>query len=741
MNKEEAKVRIAELSKIIESHNYNYYILAQPTISDYDFDMLLNELISLEQQYPEFITADSPTQRVGGDITKEFQTVKHRYPMLSLSNSYNIEEVKDFITRIKKTIEEDVEFVCELKFDGISISLTYENGLFVKAVTRGDGTQGDDVTTNVKTIRTIPLRLKGDYPDFFEMRGEIIMPHSSFNAINAERADLGQQTFANPRNAAAGTIKLQDSKEVARRKLDQYCYFMMMDDDKMIFKNHYESLMAARQWGFNVSNFMALCKNVEEIEEFINYWDEKRKELPFDIDGIVIKVNDFQQRETLGFTAKSPRWAIAYKFKAEEAHTQLLSVDFQVGRHGTITPVANLEPVQLAGTIVKRATLHNADFIDQLDLHYDDIVSVEKGGEIIPKITAVDINLRKEESQKVTFITHCPECGTQLVKAEGETAWYCPNTLGCPPQIKGRIEHFISRKAMNIESLGEGKVEVLFDNNLIKDYSDLYNLKYNDIFGLEKIITVEDENSQEKSVRKVSFKEKTANNIIDAIEKSKSVPFARVLFALGIKYVGETTAKLIAKAMGSIDNIINASVEELTEIEEVGEKIAVSIKDFFADERNINIINKLKEAGLQFEQEKKVQGEISSSNILSGMSIVVSGVFSTMSRDEIKQLIEDLGGKNVSSISSKTTFVVAGDKMGPEKRKKAESLGIEIKSEAEFLEMINGQQTTDNGQQTSSNDFDSDFDFDKGQENSSPTPTPSSPENTAGVQGVLEFEF
>ena len=717
MNKEEAKARIAELSKIIEGHNYNYYILAQPTISDYDFDMLLNELISLEQQYPEFITADSPTQRVGGDITKEFQTVKHRYPMLSLSNSYNIEEVKDFITRIKKTIEEDVEFVCELKFDGISISLTYENGLFVKAVTRGDGTQGDDVTTNVKTIRTIPLRLKGDYPDFFEMRGEIIMPHSSFNAINAERADLGQQTFANPRNAAAGTIKLQDSKEVARRKLDQYCYFMMMDDDKMIFKNHYESLMAARQWGFNVSNFMALCKNVEEIEEFINYWDEKRKELPFDIDGIVIKVNDFQQRETLGFTAKSPRWAIAYKFKAEEAHTQLLSIDFQVGRHGTVTPVANLSPVQLAGTIVKRATLHNADFIEQLDLHYDDIVSVEKGGEIIPKITAVDLNHRKDGSQKVTFITHCPECGTQLVNIEGETAWYCPNTLGCPPQIKGRIEHFISRKAMNIESLGEGKVEVLFDNNLIKDYSDLYNLKYNDIFGLEKIITVEDENSQEKSIRKVSFKEKTANNIIDAIEKSKSVPFARVLFALGIKYVGETTAKLIAKAMGSIDNIINASVEELTEIEEVGEKIAISIKDFFADERNINIINKLKNAGLQFEQEKKTQDETSSSNILSGMSIVVSGVFSTMSRDEIKQLIEDLGGKNVSSISSKTTFVVAGDKMGPEKRKKAESLGIEIKSEAEFLEMIKGQQTTDNGQQTLST------------------------ENNAGVQGVLEFEF
>ena len=719
MNKEEAKVRIEELCKIIENHNYNYYILARPTISDYDFDMLLNELIGLEKQYPEFITADSPTQRVGGDITKEFQTVKHRYPMLSLSNSYNIEEVKDFITRTKKTIEEDVEFVCELKFDGISISLTYENGIFVKAVTRGDGTQGDDVTTNVKTIRTIPLKLKGNYPDFFEMRGEIIMPHSSFNAINAEREELGQQTFANPRNAAAGTIKLQDSKEVAKRKLDQYCYFMMMDDDKMIFNNHYESLMAARQWGFNVSDYMSLCKNVGDIEDFINYWDEKRKELPFDIDGIVIKVNDFKQREILGFTAKSPRWAIAYKFKAEEAHTKLLSVDFQVGRHGTITPVANLDPVQLAGTIVKRATLHNADFIDQLDLHYDDIVSVEKGGEIIPKITSVDLNKRKEESRKVTFITHCPECGTELVNIEGETAWYCPNTLGCPPQIKGRIEHFISRKAMNIESLGEGKVEVLFDNNLIKDYSDLYKLTYDDIFGLEKVIVVDD--GKENTVRKVSFKEKTANNIIDAIEKSKSVPFARVLFALGIKYVGETTAKLIAKTMGNIDNIINASVEELTEIEEVGEKIAVSIKDFFADERNINIINKLREFGLQFEQEKKVAKDEESTGILSGMSIVVSGVFSTMSRDEIKQLIEDLGGKNVSSISSKTSFIVAGDKMGPEKRKKAETLGIEIKSEAEFLEMIKGQQTTDNG--------------------SHPSPITPTPESTAGVQGVLEFEF
>ena len=711
MNKEEAKIRIAELSRIIESHNYNYYILAQPTISDYDFDMLLNELIDLEKQHPDLILPDSPTQRVGGDITKEFQTVRHRYPMLSLSNSYNIEEVKDFIDRIKKTIDEEVEFVCELKFDGISISLTYENGVFVKAVTRGDGTQGDDVTTNVKTIRTIPLRLKGEYPDFFEMRGEIIMPHNSFNAINAEREDLGLQPFANPRNAAAGTIKLQDSKEVAKRKLDQYCYFMMMDDDKMIFKNHYESLMAARQWGFNISDYMERCKTVEDIENFINLWDEKRKALPFDIDGIVIKVNDFRQREILGFTAKSPRWAIAYKFKAEEAHTRLLSVDFQVGRHGTITPVANLEPVQLAGTIVKRATLHNADFIEQLDLHYDDIVSVEKGGEIIPKITAVDLNLRKDDSRKVTFMERCPECGTQLIKAEGETAWYCPNTLGCPPQIKGRIEHFISRKAMNIESLGEGKIEVLFDNKLINNYSDLYDLTYDKIFGLEKTIIVDEENNIS---RKVSFKEKTANNIIDAIEKSKSVPFARVLFALGIKYVGETTAKLIAKAMGNIDNIINASVEELTEIEEVGEKIAVSIKDFFSDERNINIINRLREAGLQFEQESK--SEVNESQVLAGKNIVVSGVFTTMSRDEIKQLIEDLGGKNVSSISSKTSFVLAGDKMGPEKRKKAESLGIEIKNEEEFMEMIKPAASFSESASESKN-------------------------NTAGVQGVLEFDF
>lgn len=682
-----AKQRIIDLRRIIENHNYNYYILANPSISDYDFDMLLNELIALEKEYPEFITPDSPTQRVGGDITKEFKTVKHRYPMLSLSNSYSVSEIKDFITRIEKSIEGDVDFVCELKYDGVSISLTYEDGLLIRAVTRGDGTQGDDVTTNIKTIKSIPLRLNGNYPDIFEMRGEIIMPHNSFSTINKEREDLGLQVFANPRNAAAGTIKLQDSKEVAKRKLDSFCYFMMMDEGKMPFKNHYESLIAAKKWGFNISNFMAICKNVDEIEEFINYWDENRKNLPFDIDGIVIKVNNFEQRDLLGFTAKSPRWAIAYKFKAEEAYTKLISVDFQVGRHGTITPVANLEPVQLAGTTVKRATLHNSDFIDQLDLHYNDIVCVEKGGEIIPKIVSVDRSKREKTSKKVVFIDKCPECGSKLIKAEGETAWYCPNNQGCPPQIKGRIEHFIGRKAMNIESLGEGKIEVLFDNRLIRNYSDLYDLTYDKLFGLEKIITNEsvDNISSENAIRKISFKEKTAKNIIEAIEKSKSVPFSRVLFALGIKYVGETTAKLIANSMESIDNVIAATTEELMEIDEVGEKIAISIKDFFSNEENIHIINKLRSIGLQFDQCKRQKGE---NQILSGKNIVVSGVFSSMSRDEIKQLIEDLGGKNVSSISSKTSFVLAGEKMGPEKRKKAEALNIEILTEADFLEMI-----------------------------------------------------
>lgn len=685
MTKEEARNRIAELSDTIEYHNRRYYILNQPSISDYEFDMLMEELISLEKLFPEYALPSSPTKRVGGDLTKEFPTVRHRYPMLSLSNSYNRGEIVDFIKRIEKTIDEPVEFVCELKFDGVSISLTYEDGILTRGVTRGDGAQGDDVTTNVKTIRSIPLKLKGDYPNFLEMRGEIIMPHDSFRNTNKEREELGLPLFANPRNAAAGTIKLFDSREAANRRLDNYCYYMMSDN--IPYETHYESLMAAREWGFNISNHIALCKNIDEIEDFINYWDTERKNLPFDIDGIVIKVNSFAQREILGLTAKSPRWAIAYKFKAEQVKTRLLSVDFQVGRHGTITPVANLQPVQLAGTTVKRATLNNADFIKQLDLHYNDIVKVEKGGEIIPKIVGIDVESRNDEQSEVQFIERCPECGAKLIQNEGEAAWYCPNSSGCPPQIKGRIEHFISRKAMNIESLGEGKVQVLFDNNLIKNYADLYDLTYEKMFGLENVVVINDDFNLQDSpkTRKVSFKEKTVNNILKSLQKSKEVPFARVLFALGIKEVGEVTAKILANTLGNIDAIASASVEELQEVNTVGVTIAESIRNFFDKPENIIIIERLKKAGLQFNNEKKA---VSESQALAGKSIVVSGVFSSFSRDEIKQLIEYHGGKNSSSISSKTDLLLAGEKMGTEKKKKAEALNVKIINEDEFLKMI-----------------------------------------------------
>lgn len=687
MTPEEARQRIAELSEELEKHNYNYYILANPTISDYEFDMKLEELGHLEKEFPQFSLPTSPTQRVGGGVTKEFKSVEHRYPMLSLANSYSKEDIQEFITRIKKTIDEEVEFCCELKFDGLSISLQYENGVLVRAVTRGDGTRGDDVTTNVKTIRTIPLKLQGDFPPFFEMRGEIVMPLESFNRLNEERADEGSQLFANPRNAAAGTLKLQDSREVAHRRLDSYEYYMMMDDLETRFATHYESLMASRKWGFNISNFVCLCKTVDEIFDFINYWDVKRHELPFAIDGIVLKVNSFVQQQQLGFTAKSPKWAIAYKFKAEEVETELLSVDFQVGRHGTITPVANLASVQLAGTTVKRATLNNEDFIRQFDLHYGDTVSVVKGGEIIPKIIGVNLNRRKEGVEPVKFATHCPICGTELVQNEGEVAWYCPNTLGCSPQIRGRIEHFIGRKAMNIESLGEGKIELLYEEGLIKNVADLYDLTYDKLFGLEKVITIQDEYSLlPVATRKVSFKEKTALNILDALEKSKAVPFERVLFALGIKFVGESVAKILANALHDIDHIIQASIEEMTQINEIGEKIALSVRSFFDDERNIEIVNRLKNAGLQFIVEEKQTSD--KEQVLTGKTFVVSGVFEHYSRDGIKETIEAYGGKNVSSISSKTDYVLAGDKMGPEKRKKAESLNIPIITEAEFEKMI-----------------------------------------------------
>jgi len=693
----EAKARIAQLSEIIDTHNYNYYILSQPTISDYDFDMLMNELIALEKKFPQLALPTSPTQRVGGDLTREFPTVKHRYPMLSLANSYNREDIIDFINRTKRLLDENneqVEFVCELKFDGVSISLTYEHGVLIRAVTRGDGAQGDEVTNNVKTIMTIPLKLRGDFPDFFEMRGEVIMPHESFHRINAERDDLGLPMFANCRNAASGSLKLYESKEAANRRLDNFCYYMMMD--KMPYSSHYESLMAAKKWGFNISPHMAVCRTIGEIEDFINYWDVKRKDLPFDIDGIVIKVNSFAQREELGLTSKSPRWAIAYKFKAEEARTKLLSIDFQVGRHGTITPVANLEAVQLGGTTVKRATLNNEDFIKQLDLHYDDTVVVVKGGEIIPKIIGVDTELRSPDSQEVKFISKCPECGAELVKTEGEANWYCPNSLGCPPQIKGRIEHFIGRKAMNIESLGEGKIDVIFANHLINNYADLYDLTYDQLYGLEKVVVEEDEYSlnNESVTKKISFKEKTVINILNSLIKSREVPFAKVLFALGIREVGEVTAKLLANSMGNVDAIMNASVDELQEINTVGATIATNIREFFDDERNIQIVNRLRTFGLQFEQEKKAASE---NQVLSGKSIVVSGVFTNFSRDGIKQVIEDHGGKNVASISAKTDFVVAGEKMGPEKKKKAETLGVRVINEDEFMEMI-GQKKQENNE-------------------------------------------
>ena len=694
MTQEEARQRIAALSEELEQHNYNYYILAKPTISDYEFDMKLEELARLEKAFPEYLSPTSPTQRVGGGVTKEFQTVEHRYPMLSLANSYSREEIEDFISRIRKSIAGDLEFCCELKFDGLSISLQYENGMLVRAVTRGDGTRGDDVTTNVKTIRTVPLKLHGDFPSFFEMRGEIVMPFESFNRLNEARAEAGEDLFANPRNAAAGTLKLQDSKMVAHRHLDNYCYYMMMDDLESRYQTHYESLMAARKWGFNISNFMALCKTTEEIFEFIDYWDEKRHELPFAIDGIVLKVNSYAQQKALGFTAKSPKWAIAYKFKAEEVETELQSVDFQVGRHGTITPVANLAPVQLAGTTVKRATLNNEDFIRQFDLHYGDTVTVVKGGEIIPKIIGVNLNKRQTGAQPVEFVKTCPICGSTLVKNEGEAAWYCPNSSGCSPQIRGRIEHFIGRKAMNIESLGEGKVELLYEEGLVNNVADLYDLTYDKLFGLEKVITIEDEYSlMPVATRKVSFKEKTAQNILDALEKSKTVPFERVLFALGIKFVGESVAKVLAKALHDIDHIMSASVEEMTEINEIGDKIALSVRTFFDDPRNVAIVDRLKQAGLQFAMAEQAASD--KEQVLAGKSFVVSGVFTHYSRDGIKETIEAYGGKNVGSISGKTDYVLAGDKMGPEKRKKAESLGIPIITEAEFDAMIGVRRDTE----------------------------------------------
>ncbi|PXY02750.1 DNA ligase (NAD(+)) LigA [Marinifilum breve] len=668
MNQQEAKLRIDELRNQLHTHNHNYYVLSQPSISDFDFDMLLKELMELEEKYPEFDDPNSPTQRVGSDINLEFNQVEHKYPMLSLGNTYSEDEIRDFETRIKKLIDGDIKYVCELKYDGTSISLTYKNGKLVQAVTRGDGVKGDDVTANVKTIRSVPLQLSGnDYPEEFEIRGEILMPFSVFEELNKEREEIGETPFANPRNAASGTLKMQNSAIVAKRKLDCYLYYLLGVNNPI--REHFDNLQTAKNWGFKVPSHTALCNNIDEVIDFIKSWDEKRDSLPVPIDGIVIKVNSIDQQEELGFTAKSPRWAISYKYKAERVSTQLNQVTYQVGRTGSITPVANLEPVLLAGTTVKRASLHNADIINNLDLHEGDTVYVEKGGEIIPKIVGVDEDNRINGADKIVFIENCPECNSELIRKEGEANHYCPNDRSCPPQIKGRIEHFISRRAMNIDGLGEETIDLLFKENLIKDIADLYILKKEDIVPLERM------------------GDKSADRILNSVQDSLQVPYERVLYALGIRYVGATVAKKLAKAIPSIDQLASSTLEELVEVDEIGNKIAESIVEYFSDEYHQELISKLKTYGLQLEKEVSDSGE--GSNKLEGLSIVISGSFEKHSRDELKELIELHGGKNVGSISKKTSFLLAGEKIGPSKLAKVEKLGIPMISEDEFLEKIN----------------------------------------------------
>ena len=656
--------RIEELREQLNRHNYKYYVENAPEISDFEFDALMHELLRLEREHPEYADPNSPTVRVGSDLTAEFETVKHRFPMLSLGNTYSLEELHEFIGRIEREAG-TAEYVCELKFDGTAISLTYEHGRLLRAVTRGDGTQGDDVTANVRTIRTVPLTLRGDdWPDYFEMRGEILMPYASFDRLNAEREAAGETPFANPRNAAAGTLKQQASSVVARRGLDATLY--QAAGENLPFGTHWESLQKAREWGFKVSDAMRICRNTEEIDAYIAHWDEARKSLPFPTDGVVIKVNDFAVRRMLGFTAKSPRWAVAYKFKAEQASTRLISVDFQVGRTGAITPVANLEPVQLAGTTVRRATLHNAEQMALLDIRPNDTVFVEKGGEIIPKITGVDLALRPADSRPFEYIDRCPECGTPLVRYEGEAKHYCPNQSGCRPQILGRIIHFIRRKAMDIEGLGEETVELLFENGLLHDASDLYDLRAEQLAPLPRL------------------GEKSAENIVQSIRNSLEVPFERVLFALGIRFVGETTAKYLAAHFRSLDAVIGASREELVEADEVGGKIADAIIDYFADPENLRIVERLRRAGIRTESEAR---ELASER-LAGRNFVLSGKFAGHSRDELKALIERHGGKNLAAVSANVDYIVAGENMGPAKLKKAEKLGVKIISAEEFLRML-----------------------------------------------------
>ncbi len=666
MKQTEAKIRIEKLRKEIEEHNNNYYVLNKPLISDFEYDLLINELDTLEKKFPEFISADSPTKRVGSDITKEFVQYEHKYPMLSLGNTYNEEELREFDSRIRKTITDPVEYVCELKFDGASISITYRNGILFRALTRGDGSKGDDVTLNVKTIRSIPLKVShAGIPDEFVIRGEILMPRAVFDRLNAERNANGIAPFANPRNAAAGTLKLLDPKIVSSRTLDCMVYFLLSEE--LPHDDHYSNLKEASAWGFNVPDSIKLCTTIDEVLKFVSHWDSERKSLPYDIDGVVIKVNSLKQQEDLGFTAKSPRWAISYKYKAEEASTRLLSVTFQVGRTGNVTPVANLDPVVLSGSTVKRATLHNADQIALLDLHLNDMVFVEKGGEIIPKIVGVDHSFRNEESRKIEFITHCPECGTLLIKNDGEANHFCPNYLHCPPQIKGRIEHFISRKAMDIDGLGEETIDLLFSKNIIRNIADLYDLQVEQLTPLERL------------------GEKSARNIINSIRQSVNTPYHRVLFALGIRHVGETVAKTIAKEFKSIEDLINADIEKLTDVHEIGPKIASGIQTYFSDTENLEIIARLKSKGIRFSEEKT---ESLSGTSLDGKSIVISGVFLKHTRDEYKDIIERNGGKNTSSVSGNTSFILAGDNMGESKKEKALELGVPMISETEFLRII-----------------------------------------------------
>ena len=661
------KEKIDQLRADLHRHNYNYYVLNAPEISDKEFDDRMRELQELEKEHPEYQDDNSPTMRVGSDLNKNFTQVAHKYPMLSLGNTYSESEVTDFYDRVKKALNEDFEICCELKYDGTSISLTYENGKLVRAVTRGDGEKGDDVTDNVKTIRTIPLVLHDSYPESFEIRGEILMPWEVFEELNREKEAREEPLFANPRNAASGTLKLQNSAIVASRKLDAYLYYLL--GEELPCDGHYENLQAAAGWGFKTSEHMKKAHSLEEVFEYIRYWDTERKNLPVATDGIVLKVNSMRQQKNLGFTAKSPRWAIAYKFQAERALTRLNKVTYQVGRTGAVTPVANLDPVQLSGTIVKRASLHNADIIEGLDLHIGDMVYVEKGGEIIPKITGVDKDARSMLiGEKVKFITHCPECGSKLIRYEGEAAHYCPNETSCPPQIKGKIEHFISRKAMNIDGLGPETVDMFYRLGLIKNTADLYQLTADDIKNQDRM------------------GEKSAENIIKGIEASKEVPFERVLFALGIRFVGETVAKKIAKSFNDIDELENANLEKLINIDEIGEKIAQSILTYFANPLNRELIERLKSTGLQlYRREEDLSGY---TDKLAGQSIVISGVFTHHSRDEYKELIEKNGGKNVGSISAKTSFILAGENMGPAKLEKAHKLGIKLMSEDEFLTLI-----------------------------------------------------